>query len=98
MPDQPSATSPSGLGFWFLIAGVPLVAVDVSIMDVLLAGLIILIGGSLTTGLADGLGVLIAGRIAQGAAFAMVLTTVIAMLNRDYPQGPARARGPSPPR
>jgi len=138
MPDQPSAARPFGLGFWFLIAGVPLVAVDVSIMDVLLpdivrqlnisvadaslvdaitvtaagalvvpvgkladrfgakhlllAGLIILIGGSLTTGLATGLVVLIAGRIAQGAAFAMVLTTVIAMLNREYPQEPARAR------
>lgn len=138
MPDQPSAARPFGLGFWFLIAGVPLVAVDVSIMDVLLpdivrqlnisvadaslvdaitvtaagalvvpvgkladrfgakhlllAGLIILIGGSLTTGLATGLVVLIAGRIAQGAAFAMVLTTVIAMLNREYPQGPTRAR------
>jgi len=138
MPDQNSATKRFGLGFWFLIAGVPLVAVDVSIMDVLLpdivrqlnisvadaslvdavtvtaagalmvpvgkladrygarhlllAGLIILIGGSLTTGLATGLGVLIAGRIAQGAAFAMVLTTVIAMLNRDYPQGASRAR------
>jgi|GEM_PF-920894 len=138
MPDQPSAARPFGLGFWFLIAGVPLVAVDVSIMDVLLpdivrqlnisvadaslvdaitvtaagalvvpvgkladrfgakhlllAGLIILIGGSLTTGLATGLAVLIAGRIAQGAAFAMVLTTVIAMLNREYPQGPTRAR------
>jgi MFS family permease len=138
MPDQPSAARPFGLGFWFLIAGVPLVAVDVSIMDVLLpdivrqlnisvadaslvdaitvtaagalvvpvgkladrfgakhlllAGLIILIGGSLTTGLATGLAVLIAGRIAQGAAFAMVLTTVIAMLNREYPQEPARAR------
>jgi len=46
----------------------------------LLAGLIVVIGGSLTTGLATGLGMLIAGRIAQGAAFAMILTMVIAML------------------
>jgi len=131
-------TTPFGPRFWFLIAGVPLVTVDVSIMDVLLpdiirqlnisvadaslvdavfvtvagalmvpvgklgdlignkrvllAGLFILIGGSLATGMATGLGMLMAGRIAQGGAFAMVLTMVIAMLNRDYPQGPPRAR------
>jgi len=40
MPDQPSAVRPFGLGFWFLIAGVPLVAVDVSIMDVLLPDIV----------------------------------------------------------
>lgn len=138
MPEQPSETTSFGPCFWFLIAGVPLVAVDVSIMDVmlpdivkhldisvanaslvdavtvtiagaltvaagklgdmfgakrlLLVGLIVLIGGSLATGLAAGLEMLIAGRIAQGAAFAIVLTMVIAMLNRDYPGGPERAR------
>jgi MFS family permease len=138
MHGQSSETAMFGPRFWVLIAGVPLVAVDVSIMDVLLpdivrklnisvadaslvdavtvtiagaltvsagklgdmfgakrlllAGLIVLIGGSLATGLANGLGTLITGRIAQGVAFAMVLTMVIAMLNRDYPQGPARAR------
>jgi MFS family permease len=138
MPEQPSTTSPFGLRFWVLIAGVPLVAVDISILDVLLpdivrklnisvadaslvdavtvtvagaltvpvgklgdlfgakylllVGLIVLVGGSLITGLATGLGMLIAGRIAQGVAFAMVLTMVIAILNHDYSQGPARAR------
>ena len=138
MSHKPSITKPFGLGFWFLIAGVPLVAVDLSIMDVLLpdivrqlnisvaeasivdavtataagalmvpagklgdlfgakhlilAGLIFLIGGSLSTGLASGLGLLIAGRIMQGGAFAMILTTVMAMLNRDYPGGQKRDR------
>jgi MFS family permease len=138
MPDQPSEPSPFGARFWFLIAGVPLVAVDVSIMDVLLpdiikqlnisvanaslvdaatvtaagalmvpvgkigeligakrlmlAALILVICGSLATGLANGLGLLMAGRIMQGGAFAMILTTAMVMLNCDYPGGPARER------
>lgn len=138
MTDMPSSSPSLGARYWFLVAGVPLAAVDVTIMDallpnivkqlnisvadaslldaitvtvggalmvpagklgdligakrVLLTGLIILLIASLTTGLASGLGMLMAGRIGQGIVFAMVLTTVIAMLNRDYPQGPARAR------
>jgi MFS family permease len=138
MADSPSTTRPLGARYWFLVAGVPLAAADVTIMDallpdivrqlnisvadaslvdaitvtvggslmvpagklgdligarrVLLTGLIILVVASLTTGLATGLGMLRAGRIGQGIVFAMVLTTVIAMLNRDYPQGPVRAR------
>jgi len=40
MPDQPSLTTPFGPSFWFLIAGVSLVAVDVSIMDVLLPDIV----------------------------------------------------------
>lgn len=138
MPEQASEKTPFGPRFWFLIAGVPLVAVDVSIMDVLLpdivsqlhisvasaslvdavtvttagalivplgkigeligakrlmlAALILVICGSLATGLATGLGLLLAGRIMQGAAFAMILTTAMVMLNRDYPAGLARER------
>jgi MFS family permease len=138
MTGTPSSSAPLGARYWFLIAGIPLAALDVSIMDVLLpdiigqlnisvvdaslvdaitvtvagafmvpagklgdligakcvllSGLIVLVAASLTTGAATGLGMLMAGRIGQGISFAMVLTTVIAMLNRDYPQGPARAR------
>ena len=138
MTDQSSTTASLGPPFWFLAAGVPLVAIDVSIMDVLLpdvveqlnisvadaslvdaitvtvagafmvpagklgdlvvakrvllTGLIILVVSSLTTGMATRLAILMAGRIGQGIAFAMLLPTTIAMLNRDYPQGPARAR------
>ncbi|HSE88224.1 MAG TPA: MFS transporter, partial [Candidatus Binatia bacterium] len=138
MTDTPSSSARLGAPFWFLAAGVPLAALDLSIMDallpdivsqlsisvadasvvdaititvggslmvpagklgdligakrVLLTGLIILVIASLTTGLATGLGMLMAGRIGQGIAFAMILTAVIAMLNRDYPQGPPRAR------
>ena len=138
MTDTPSSSPSLGARYWFLVAGVPLAAADVTIMDallpdivrqlnisvadaslvdaitvtvggslmvpagkladligakrVLLTGLIILLIASLTTGLATGLGMLMAGRIGQGIVFAMVLTTVIAMLNRDYPQGPLRSR------
>jgi MFS family permease len=138
MTETPPLRTPLGARFWFLVAGLSLAAVDVSIMDtllpdivrqlnisvadaslvdaitvtvagalmvpagkladligakrVLMIGLVILVAASLTTGMATGLGVLIAARIGQGIAFAMVLTTVIAILNRDYPQGLARAR------
>ena len=53
---------------------------------VLLAGIVMAITGSLLTGLANGFGLLMAGRIAQGAAFAMILTMGLATLNREYPQ------------
>jgi MFS family permease len=53
---------------------------------VLLAGIVMAIIGSLLTGLANGFGLLMAGRIAQGAAFAMILTMGLATLNREYPQ------------
>ncbi len=138
MTDTPSSSPSLGSRYWFLVAGVPLVALDVTIMDallpdivrqlsisvanaslvdaitvtiagafmvpagklgdlmgakrVLLAGLIILVTASLATGMATGLGLLMAARIGQGIAFAMMLTEVIAILNRDYPQGPSRAR------
>jgi MFS family permease len=138
MMDKSPTTATLGTPYWFLVAGIPLVAVDVSIMDVLLPdivaqlnisvadaslvdavtvtvggalmvpagklgdliapkrvlliGLLILIASSLTTGTATGLEMLIAGRMGQGIAFAMLLTTSIAMLNHDYPQGPLRTR------
>ena len=138
MTETPPLRIPLGAPFWFLVAGVPLVALDISIMDtmlpeivkqlnisvadaslvdaitvtvggafmvpagkladligakrVLLTGLIVLVAASLATGMAMGLGVLITARIGQGIAFAMVLTTVLAILNRDYPQGLTRAR------
>jgi MFS family permease len=53
---------------------------------VLLAGIVVAIISGLLTGLANGFGLLMAGRIAQGAAFAMILTMGLATLNREYPQ------------
>ncbi len=53
---------------------------------VLLAGIVMAIIGGLLTGLANGFGLLMAGRIAQGTAFAMILTMGLATLNHEYPQ------------
>jgi MFS family permease len=53
---------------------------------VLLAGIVMAIVGGLLTGLANGFGLLIAGRVAQGAAFATILTMGLATLNHEYPQ------------
>jgi MFS family permease len=138
LTDTPPLNRPLGAPYWFLIAGVPLAALDVSIMDVLLpdivrqlnisvadaslvdaitvtvagafmvpagklgdligakhvllTGLIVLVAASLTTGVATGLGMLMAGRVGEGIAFATILTAVIAMLNHDYPGGPVRMR------
>jgi len=59
---------------------------------VLLAGIVMSIIGGLLTGLASGFGLLMAGRIAQGAAFALILTMGLATLNREYPQQDASRR------
>jgi MFS family permease len=139
MADPPPAANPFGARFWFVVASIPIVAVDVSVIDallpdiikqlgisvadaslvdastvtvagalmvpvgklgdlvgtkrVLVAGMVIAIIGGLLTGLANGLGLLLAGRITQGAAFAMAVTMGLATLTREYPQqGPARRR------
>jgi len=59
---------------------------------VLLVGLVMAILGNLATGFANGLGMLMAGRVLQGAAFSMALPMAIATLNHDFPQGPDRRR------
>ena len=138
MADPQPAADPFGARFWFLVASIPVVAVDVSVIDallpdiikelgisvadaslvdaitvtiagalmvpagklgdlvgskrVLVAGMAIAVIGGLLTGLANGVGLLMAGRVAQGVAFAMAVTMGLAILNREYPQGRERRR------
>lgn len=59
---------------------------------VFLAGLTLFTVASLVGGLADDAGVLVAARVAQGVATAMLVPSGLALLTTSFPEGPLRNR------
>jgi MFS family permease len=59
---------------------------------VLICGLALFAAGSLLAAVAPGLGVLIAGRAAQGAGSAAAIPATLALIGSLYPAGPERTR------
>lgn len=57
-----------------------------------LAGMVLLGAGSLAGGLAQEPGTLIAARVAQGLATAIITPAALSMLTTTFPEGPARSR------
>src|SRR4051794_9774570 len=59
---------------------------------VLACGMALFAGGSVLAAMAPGLGVLIAGRAAQGAGSAAAIPATLALIGTMYPAGPERTR------